>query len=216
MPFLKGISNIKSKWEVRSGKMDNEVGGGNNLTSHFKNPASHFSPLTSKLGFTLIELLVVMTIIAILIAAVSASFTNAQMKSRDGKRKSDLKSVQQALEIYMQRNGKYPDTSVGKIRCNTQEWNGTDWDDVDTREIEWGAEFFCDSTSSGNPITYSQQLPKDPSGITDYNDRQSYFYDSTSPFSYSISASLENSNDPDIPNIPCSPMGTRNYCVINP
>ena len=37
----------KPTWEVRSGKMDNEVGSKKNPTSHLKNPASNLSRLTS-------------------------------------------------------------------------------------------------------------------------------------------------------------------------
>ena len=46
MPSFKEISN-RSKLEVRNGKLDNEVGSGNNLTSHLISLASHFSYLIS-------------------------------------------------------------------------------------------------------------------------------------------------------------------------
>src|SRR3989344_1659457 len=59
-------------------------------------------------GFSLIELLVVIAIIGILLAAATISWTNAQQKGRDGKRKADLKSIQQALELYFAQNGYYP------------------------------------------------------------------------------------------------------------
>jgi len=44
-----------SKWDVRNGKIENEMGGakGKNPTSHFNNLASHFSLLTSKLPLIL-------------------------------------------------------------------------------------------------------------------------------------------------------------------
>jgi len=148
-------------------------------------------------GFTLIELLVVITIIAILIAVVSTSFINAQMKSRDGRRKNDLKSVQSALDLYFETNGKYPASSIdGKITCNTP--------------IDWGNTFICDTT------TYMQQLPKDPAYQTDAN--KGYYYSNPSSFSYVLSAALENSNDPDIqPGVLiCTFQPGRNYCVINP
>jgi len=51
-------------------------------------------------AFTLIELLIVITIIAVLLGAISFSYNAAQRKGRDGKRKADLKTVQQALEQY--------------------------------------------------------------------------------------------------------------------
>lgn len=52
-----------------------------------------------KRGFTLIELLVVISIIGILAAFIVASFTSAQAKSRDSRRKADLDAVKKALEL---------------------------------------------------------------------------------------------------------------------
>src|SRR3990167_7229706 len=78
--------------------------------------------------FKIIELLVVITIIAILIAVVSPSFINAQKKSRDARRKNDLKSVQSALDLYFETNGKYPNSSSGRIQCNVT---------GDSHIIEW-------------------------------------------------------------------------------
>ncbi len=51
-------------------------------------------------GFTLLELLVVVSIIAILITVGLSSFSTAQRKGRDSKRKSDIKEVQNSLEQY--------------------------------------------------------------------------------------------------------------------
>src|SRR3989344_2272363 len=108
MPFLKGILNIKSKWDVGCGKLDNEVGSWNNLTSHLANLASHFKLLTSKRGFTLIELLVVMTIIGVLSGLGYVNFDNAQDKARDARRKEDLKAIKTALVSYYQDHDAYP------------------------------------------------------------------------------------------------------------
>jgi len=52
-----------------------------------------------KRGFTLIELLVVISIIGILAAFIVASFTSAQEKSRDARRKADLDAVKKALAL---------------------------------------------------------------------------------------------------------------------
>ena len=62
-----------------------------------------------KRAFTLLELLVVIAIIGILISLGVASFSNAQRKSRDSRRREDLKSVQNGLEqYYADNNGSYP------------------------------------------------------------------------------------------------------------
>ncbi len=160
-------------------------------------------------GFTLIELLVVISIIAILIAVATVSYTNAQQKGRDNKRKSDLKAVQQALEIYFQQNAKYPTGTGGAIVCN----NG------DTSTHAWGSAFTC------NLVTYMNPLPKDPITTTSTN----YNYVSNSPFStYQLFAKIENGKDQDLINTTQSNCnGLSNtayqtapsnnyYCVINP
>ena len=62
-----------------------------------------------KLGFTLIELLVVISIIGILTAIVTASYTSAQKQARDTTRKSDLAQYRTSLEMFANKNsGLYP------------------------------------------------------------------------------------------------------------
>jgi len=51
-------------------------------------------------GFTLIELLVVIAVIAILVTIGLTSFSSAQKKARDARRKSDLRDIKNALEEY--------------------------------------------------------------------------------------------------------------------
>lgn len=162
-------------------------------------------------GFTLIELLVVIAIIASLVAAVTFSWTNAQAKGRDAKRKGDLRAVQQTLEIYYQTNNKYPAANAGQIQCNA----GTS-----TNPVAWGAVFACDPDGVGSlpNVTYMQQLPKDPVG-TGATGQSEYNY--TSPAgntTYQLNADIENANDPDIivSNLPCTPPANYNFCVINP
>lgn len=64
-------------------------------------------------AFTLIELLVVATIIGVLLSIAIVSFSSAQKKSRDAKRKADLETLRQALILYRQDNGNYGDVSAG-------------------------------------------------------------------------------------------------------
>lgn len=59
-------------------------------------------------GFTLIEMLVVISIIGILASIVAVSAGNSKMRSRDARRKADLKQMTTALEQYAVTNGKYP------------------------------------------------------------------------------------------------------------
>ncbi len=60
-------------------------------------------------GFTLIELLVVITIIGLLASTVLGSLSTAREKARDARRISEAKQLQNALEIYRNKNnGLFP------------------------------------------------------------------------------------------------------------
>ena len=58
-------------------------------------------------SFTLIELLVVVLIIGILATLIIASVMSNLTKSRDAKRKADLKTIADALDMYYQKYGTY-------------------------------------------------------------------------------------------------------------
>ncbi|MCX6731186.1 MAG: type II secretion system protein [Candidatus Roizmanbacteria bacterium] len=64
--------------------------------------------MKNKKAFTLIELIVVIAILAGFVALLFPNFMEVRMKSRDVQRKSDLKSLQKALELYKQ-NQTLPD-----------------------------------------------------------------------------------------------------------
>lgn len=66
-----------------------------------------------KKGFTLVELMVVMTIMMVLTAIGALSYSQAVIKSRDGRRMSDLSKIQNALELYRhETGGPYPASDV--------------------------------------------------------------------------------------------------------
>lgn len=62
----------------------------------------------SRSGFTLFELLVSISIIGILIALGTVSFTTAQQSGRDSRRRSDVTGIRNALEQYYAKNTGYP------------------------------------------------------------------------------------------------------------
>ncbi len=73
-----------------------------------------------KKSFTLLEMLIVLGIIATILSVLTVSFSTAQKKSRDSRRKSDVKALQNALEQYYSAcNYVYP-TSIpaSGISCN--------------------------------------------------------------------------------------------------
>ncbi len=61
-----------------------------------------------KRGFTLVEILVTMTLMAIVIAIGGVAVSGSLKNGRDGRRNSDLKAIQNALEQYYGINNKYP------------------------------------------------------------------------------------------------------------
>lgn len=60
---------------------------------------AHRNVRRRRAGFTLIELLIVIAIIGILSSIVTFSVSNAQAKSRDSRRKSDMSAIKKALEL---------------------------------------------------------------------------------------------------------------------
>jgi prepilin-type N-terminal cleavage/methylation domain-containing protein len=69
--------------------------------------------MKSEKGFTLIELLVVIAIIGILSTIVLFSINTARARARDSARISNVKQVQNALEMYYSENGSYPISAGG-------------------------------------------------------------------------------------------------------
>jgi prepilin-type N-terminal cleavage/methylation domain-containing protein len=62
----------------------------------------------NKKGFTLIELLIVIAVIGILASVVLVGLGPVQKQGRDARRISDLRQAQNGLELYYNRNGRYP------------------------------------------------------------------------------------------------------------
>ncbi len=62
-------------------------------------------------GFTLIEILIVISIIGVLSALTLVGMSGFRASGRDAKRMSDLRQVQNGLELYYAKFGSYP-TSV--------------------------------------------------------------------------------------------------------
>lgn len=130
-------------------------------------------------GFTLIELLVVVAIIGVLATLLMTNFVGVRQRARDQQRKSDLRQIQTALELYRSDQGAYP--SAPLPACNAS------------------------LTNTGGTATYMQKTPCDPMGSSiNYNGGQ-YFYTSTGTV-YTLAACLENANDPQ--GTSTSPGGT--------
>lgn len=157
-------------------------------------------------GFTLIELLVAVTIIAIITAIGLVIYTEVQKSVRDSTRKQDLRSYQTALEVYYQKNGRFPCTDTGVFTEGTPViWQKSTESDPWLKDLGCGTKV----VSFGDYISF---LPKDPknSGLPWNADQYAYAYFSGDVFSFSnlgcpkgqaqyyiLVTKLERSNDPD-------------------
>lgn len=81
-----------------------------------------------KSGFTLIELLVVIAIIGLLSSITMASLQQTRVGARDAKRISELNQIRNALELYYNDYGYYPQSDCG-WDCNgyRYSYNITSW-----------------------------------------------------------------------------------------
>lgn len=134
-----------------------------------------------KKGFTLIELLISIIILGALVSLVAQNFASMQLKSRDNKRKSDLRTISVALEAYYNDKGKYPNETVnGELAgCGTG----------DNQVCTWGS-----TMTDQYGTTYLNKLPYESrSGMR-------YYYDvGGGNKTYQLYARLENTKDGSIP-----------------
>lgn len=124
-------------------------------------------------SFTLIELLVVIAVLAGMMAFLVPNFMAVREKSRDMRRKSDLKSIQKAMELYSQNQEPHAYPTALPSPCQP----------------------FTDA----NGILYIAKIPLDPllqcTSVT-----SKYYYVQPTPgeyYSYVLGACLENKNDPE-------------------
>lgn len=141
----------------------------------------------NKKGFTLIELLIVIAIIGVLASLLMVNFVGVRQRARDAQRKSDIRQIQSALELYRADNSSYP-TSDFPTTCGPR-----------VSFIKSGTTYMqtvsCDPL--GGAYKYTSPIPGKPG-------------------TYSITACLENANDnqKDVTNICASPYFS--YTVVNP
>lgn len=157
------------------------------ITRNNKHQAKSHKFLT---GFTLIELLVVIAIIGLLATIVTVSVNSARAKSRDAKRKSELRQIQTALELYYDKYNTYP---VSTPVCNPgQNEHGDPW---------------CRDTTNNNGLTpilnwipglneFMSNMPHNPKPYAS-GASWPYHYYSPSTNQYWLMVGLENTQDKD-------------------
>lgn len=146
-------------------------------------------------GFTLIELLIAIGIIGILTSFLLANFVGVRQRARDGVRKSDLRQIQSALELYRSDLGSYPDSVPNSTdaSCSTSLLSVVD---------------DCSST------VYMKKIPVDPSTSDVYT-----YSVGAGNMVYSLIACLENENDSQKDSAvdpACSPTTNVSYTLQNP
>lgn len=131
-------------------------------------------------GFTLIEILIVVAIIAVLASAVLIGLGPVQRQGRDARRISDLRQVQNALELYYSKCGYYPGTAQNVSPCGAFT-TITTWSDMT-------------SALTGSSIG-TTQVPNDPTAGKNY-----LYGASPTGNSYVLGADLEDANNSSLQN----------------
>lgn len=157
-------------------------------------------------GFTLIELLIVIVIIGVLTSLLVANFVGVRVRARDAQRKSDLRQMQSALELYRADQGTYPaSSSTLSLPENCAVPPST--------TLTYFGNLACTAT-------YMQKVPRDPS-TSSYNGGNYYY--ASSGTTYTLAACLENANDADQNSTGTAPTPagsgtciTKYYVLTNP
>lgn len=139
-------------------------------------------------GFTLIEILIVIAIIGMIVGLLLPNFNQLRQESRDQSRKTGVKALVEALELYKlkQNPPSYPESIPGLNE-------GTSWVDDD------------------GVTTYLNQTPVDP--LYDTNeDKFKYIYVRTSTQTYYVGVCLEDASDPDGRPSPNQTSFSDSYC----
>uniref|UniRef100_A0A7V3JAS0 Prepilin-type N-terminal cleavage/methylation domain-containing protein n=1 Tax=candidate division CPR3 bacterium TaxID=2268181 RepID=A0A7V3JAS0_UNCC3 len=150
-------------------------------------------------SFTIVELLVVISIISLLAGLITASVSKARAKGRDAKRKADISSIQTALEMYYEQNGKYPPLS------NPPSAYGNTVDALAQQLVP----------------SFLPTMPHDPNVKRGNNNcGVDYYYFINASNQYVLLSNLESTNDPDyitcqIPSDMTCSGDTYHYRVTN-
>ena len=121
-------------------------------------------------GFTLIELLLVIAIIGVLATIFFANYLGVRQRARDSQRKSDLRQMQAALELYRYDQGNYPNNFYSLPSCSNA-------------SLTFGS------------TTYMAKVPCDPLTSPSYYNAGLYYYVSNGGADFTLCACLENTND---------------------
>ncbi len=152
-------------------------------------------------GFTLIELLVVIAIIGILASVILASLDSARAKAQDVKMKSELVSIQTALEMYYDQYGTFQVANAG-WRNTGEGW--LNYQDGDPSSYQIGV------TPALTNAGFLGSMTLDPLPYPNY-----MIYLCNNNQQYSLSATLNNPSAADIAHIQTTCQGGSTYGVYH-
>lgn len=131
-------------------------------------------------GFTLIEILIVVAIIAILASVVLVGLGPTQQAGRDARRLSDIREMQNALELFYNKCGYYPGSISGGA-CSTAAVTGGTWTGAN------GLAAMLTASGAGLGIS---TIPSDPSANRTYG-----YGVAAGNTTYVVGAALEDANN---------------------
>lgn len=139
-------------------------------------------------GFTLVEIVLVIALIGVSATAIISLIDPVQQfrKTNDAKRKSDLRQLQSALELYRADQGAYPVAGA---------WPG----------------LTCGNSLSSGVATYMQKIPCDPLQSSPQNTGNFYYIYGSDGSYYRLVACLENIRDPQKDAVNFN-YGSGTYC----
>jgi len=178
------------------------------LSNNTQTSSLRSHPSKVKRGFTLIELLVVISIIAILITIIVATFGTTQQKARDSRRRTDLDALKKALELFKsdtKGSSKYPSV-INDNALVTPKY---------IKEIPQDPSL---STVNGGNYIYNAFQGNGTSNCTPSADTTTDASNGNCE-TYKLTACLENTNDAnkDATTDPiCSAAGYASYTITNP
>lgn len=108
----------------------------------------------NKKGFTLIELLVVLLIIGLLATISIVALGTARQKGRDTRRLTDIKGIQNSLELYFLDNNGYPTDGVAGLP-NPPTLGAGNYQTLTSAAAGWEA-------SVTGTTVYMQKVPANP------------------------------------------------------
>jgi len=108
-----------------------------------------------KKGFTLIELLVVISIVSLLSSVILSSINEARIKARDARRVVDIQELRNALYLFYQEEGFFPQSCGGEWSCLGHS------DGRDNGEC-WRENYSGCSNVDNSIKTFLSEIPDDP------------------------------------------------------